>query len=374
MRKAAEAWFAAIQEPEEAQERVLKRLTALYARTGYGREHGIQAGMSMEEFRRFVPPRRYEGFKPYVQEVLKGDPRALLADELVFLGITSGTTGRPKVVPITKADVALRAEVMATCLAGLASYWRLEGIFGSPCIAPCLPSRVSEVQVGGRAVPCGYISGVNAEITASYFGLEGFLRPYLERINEIGPGIGKEDWGKRFSALMEALEGRDAKMAIGAAPALWMFARWLRKERGRWPKDLWDIELLLVAGVPYIMSSYAPGLSKAYGEGALLAEAYGATEGMFAARLAEEPYLVPFYNAYLYEVRVGREVKMLYEMEAGEIGSIIISTPVFPRYEIGDLVLCHADGVFFSVPGRDRPLTRAKIKLGKLLDLLASPF
>jgi len=221
-------------------------------------------------------------------------------------------------------------------------------------------------------VPCGYISGINAEIMARYLGLEGALRPYLDEVNTIGPGVSRADWGRRFQAALRAVEGRDVKVAVGAGPTLWMFARWLRRVKGAWPRELWDMELLLIAGVPHIQAAYVPELAKYYGETALPVELYGATEGLFAATLAEEPYLVPFYHAYLFEVRVGRCVKMLHEMKAGELGSLIVSTPVFPRYEIGDLVVCRADGLYFSVPGRDRWPVRFSARIAALVSALAS--
>ena len=31
--------------------------------------------------------------------------------------------------------------------------------------------------------------------------------------------------------------------------------------------------------------------------------------------------------------------EMLHEMRAGEMGSLIVSTPILPRYKIGDLIL-----------------------------------
>jgi len=171
-----------------------------------------------------------------------------------------------------------------------------------------------------------------------------------------------------------AVEGLNARMVLGAAPALWMFARWLRENEEAWPKELWDIELLLVAGVPGIWDYYRTDLMKMYGEEALFVEAYGATEGLFAISLPNEPYLVPLYGSYLFEVRVGKEVKMLYEMRAGEVGSIIISTPVFPRYEIGDLIACYRDGLCFRVLGRDRWLNRVRIRLSRLLGHLIAFF
>jgi hypothetical protein len=44
---------------------------------------------------------------------------------------------------------------------------------------------------------------------------------------------------------------------------------------------------------------------------------------------------------------------MLYEMEPGEMGSLIVSTPTLARYEIGDLVLAFRPPYFRCI-GRER--------------------
>ena len=368
------SWLNSLQEPEEAQARVLAKLTAIYARTGYGVEHGVEPGMDLEEFRRAVPPRDYEGFRPYVLEVLRGHTSTLLAEEPVFMGITSGSTGVPKIVPITGRDAELRASVMLKGLAMYASYWRDERVFGSACLAPCMPSEVGRIRIRGRDVPCGYISGIYAELMARFLGLEDLFRPYLSGLNAIGPGVRKADWAKRFELVLKSLDGADVGMAIGAGPALWMFSRWLKQEKGLLPKDLWSIGLVLCAGVPHIQEHYVPDLKEAFGPRAVIIEAYGATEGMFAIQANEEPYLVPFYDSYLLEAKVGREIKMLYEMRAGEVGRLIVSTPVLPRYEIGDVVACYGDGVYFRVLGRDKWSTWARLGLGRLIRRMAELF
>ena len=365
-------WLEALQDPEEAQARVLESFLGFYAETDYGSRHGLEADMDLEEFRKAAPIRPYEGFRPYIREVLKGRVEALLAGWPEFFGITSGTTGPPKVIPIPSYDARLRAEAMSKCMAWYAHRYGFE-LAGSACIAPCLPSKVLELELEGRKVSFGYISGINAEIMARYMGLEPFLRPYLEEVNEIGPGTSKADWDRRFRALLSFLEGREVRIAVGAGPALWMFAKWLKRELGSFPRELWDLRLVLVAGVPHIRSSYARELTRMYGRRALLVEGYGATEGLFAISL-EGPCLTPFYDRYLFEVRIGREVKMLYEMKAGEVGKLVVSTPVFPRYEIGDLVECLANGLCFTVPGRDSWPTRVRLGLRRVIEALASFF
>jgi hypothetical protein len=44
---------------------------------------------------------------------------------------------------------------------------------------------------------------------------------------------------------------------------------------------------------------------------------------------------------------------MLHEMKPGEIGSLVVSTPVLPRYKIGDLIMAFKPPYFRCI-GRDR--------------------
>jgi hypothetical protein len=48
---------------------------------------------------------------------------------------------------------------------------------------------------------------------------------------------------------------------------------------------------------------------------------------------------VPNYDLYFFEVRTRSGLKMLHEMKPGEMGSLVVSTSILPRYEIGDTIL-----------------------------------
>ena len=80
-----------------------------------------------------------------------------------------------------------------------------------------------------------------------------------------------------------------------------------------------------------------PALSALYGDVAIR-EIYGATEGMFGQQMDEKRAWVPNYDLFFFEVQVGSRVKMLHEMKPGQTGSLIVSTPILPRYKIGDLI------------------------------------
>jgi hypothetical protein len=95
---------------------------------------------------------------------------------------------------------------------------------------------------------------------------------------------------------------------------------------------------------------------------------YVATEGTFAQQRDERNLLVPNLDLYLFEVLVrDGQVKMLHEMQPGEYGSLIVSTPVLPRYRIGDLVRAF-DPPYFRCIGREGRWTKLRYWLRGIID------
>ena len=109
---------------------------------------------------------------------------------------------------------------------------------------------------------------------------------------------------------------------------------------------------MICTSIAGIQNKYRPALRAVYGDTAVT-EMYGATEGMYAQQLDEKPYVVPNYDYYFFEVQTGKGIRMLHELQPGEYGSIIISSCLFPRYRIGDVIRCMAKG-YFRVIGRER--------------------
>ena len=351
---------------ENAQMRVLEDLLREYAETSYGASRGASEISSLEDYRRRFPVVSYRDLEPYIERILWGEWRSLLSEPPSRFGATSGTRGVPKLIPLTPSDIEDRLRVMARGLRIVEE--RIGTGLGEACLSIYFPSRVLDIDVGGRLVPCGYISGIHAAILEE----RGFpIKPPVREMDAIGDGVGRRDWEQRFKLVYEYLRGVEVGFAVGSAYAMYMFGKYLEERLKLPPRDVWSISLMLCAGEPHI-PDYSRDLRKLYGRDLVVVEAYGATEGMFAMQLGKKPYLTPFYDAYLFEIRVGGRVKMLYEMEEGEVGSLIISTRVLPRYEIGDLVKCYVKGTLFRVVGRDRALWRLLTRAWRMFELTLS--
>ncbi|MCW3980752.1 MAG: GH3 auxin-responsive promoter family protein, partial [Candidatus Bathyarchaeota archaeon] len=225
------------------------------------------------------------------------------------------------------------------------------------------PSTVAEMEANGKRVMYGYSSGTYAKLNPMLNELA--LVPKQEDIDTIGSGITRADWERRFELVYQKALGQEVNAAMGVTPVIMSFARYVSRIHGKRPKNLWCLKALFCTSVRKIQFKYAPKLRSYYGEIPIV-EMYTATEGVFGQQLDSLPYISPNYDTYLFEVETGKGVKMLYELERGEWGRLIISSCLFPRYDIGDMVEAMGKG-YFRVFGRDTRLTLLEHRLYRLL-------
>jgi len=113
------AFEAATGDPEQAQARVLRALLRDNADTVFGREHGFATIASAAEYARQVPIRDYETLRPYIGRIMAGETGVLTAEAPFMFTTTSGTTGEPKLIPVTAGWARAMAALMRlwTCYA-----------------------------------------------------------------------------------------------------------------------------------------------------------------------------------------------------------------------------------------------------------------
>jgi hypothetical protein len=93
--------------PERSQARVLAALLAANRDTDFGREYGFADIRRPAEFQQRVPVQEYEALRPLIERQRQTGARALTAEHPVFYSQTSGTTGQPKLIPMTPSMLAL---------------------------------------------------------------------------------------------------------------------------------------------------------------------------------------------------------------------------------------------------------------------------
>jgi hypothetical protein len=106
------AWTSSLREKQkfEAQARDAANVNADTLRsilhhnrdTEFGRRYGFASLRTVADYQRALPVSTYEPFRPYMERIAWGEQDVLTADKVEFLGITSGTTGQRKLLPITR--------------------------------------------------------------------------------------------------------------------------------------------------------------------------------------------------------------------------------------------------------------------------------
>ena len=88
--------------------------------TEWGTEKGFAEMLASDDpvkaFREAVPVTSYEDFADHVGRIAAGEKNVLCADPVLSLSQSSGTTGRSKLVPVTKASQMKMVMQMATLL------------------------------------------------------------------------------------------------------------------------------------------------------------------------------------------------------------------------------------------------------------------
>jgi hypothetical protein len=147
----------AVRDPARAQAALLRSLLHGNRDTAFGRAHGFATAAGAREYARRVPIRDYEGFRPYVARLAAGEARVLTAERPLMFATTSGTTGEPKLVPVTPTSRAATAALMRLWLArALADH---PGLFRGRLLTVVSPALECRTPAG---IPCGAMSGAVA--------------------------------------------------------------------------------------------------------------------------------------------------------------------------------------------------------------------
>ncbi len=166
----------------------------------------------------------------------------------------------------------------------------------------------------------------------------------------------KQAWEQRFDLAYQQCLEKNVTLVGGVAPTAIEFGRYCYRKHHTYPKDNWQVLVMTLGSTPGINTYRAGTLKALYGRQVAIREIYGATEGMFGQQMDKKRAWVPNYDLFLFEVETAKGIQMLHEMQPGETGNLIVSTPVLARYKIGDLIRAYQPPYFRCI-GRDKWVT-----------------
>ena len=163
-RRLARAFLDQTRRAGEVQQELLLRRIAQHADTQFGRDHQFGEIRTAADFRRRVPIASYDDLEPYIDRVRRGELNALFGQgtEVLMFAMTSGTTNRPKTIPVTRESLRDYREG-----------WTIWGIMAFDAHFPILRYGLRPIlqfasdwreSVTPGGIPCGAITGLTAHM------------------------------------------------------------------------------------------------------------------------------------------------------------------------------------------------------------------
>ncbi len=359
------AWERACADPAGAQH---DRLTAILADThasAFGRAHDLRPGMTLNDLRAAVPIRTHAELLPWLDRVAAGDRDVLTTTPVRMLLETSGTTGRPKWIPVTDAWARTVADAQLLWVLGLLR--DDEALAGGKALS-IVSAAVHGTSPGG--LPIGSNTGRmflaqpfwvrwRAPVPyAAYAEPDPELRAYAVLRHALTQPV--RSWTtanastlllycRRMRLWWDDLRADCADGTFRRGPAADLAAphraRLLRgARRGRLPDDprpakVWDLRRVCCwtgGSAPFFLGR----LPDALGADVPLREAgITASEGFFAVPVDDGPPVAHLAGHVLELVDDAGTARAAHEVEVGEVLRLVITTEAgLLRYDLGDLV------------------------------------
>jgi hypothetical protein len=95
-------WDDLTKRPREIQEQMLLDIVERNRSTRFGRDHHFNAIHNLNDYRKQVAIGDYERLRPYVERIKNGESGELTEEAALMFTMTSGSTGEPKLIPVTE--------------------------------------------------------------------------------------------------------------------------------------------------------------------------------------------------------------------------------------------------------------------------------
>lgn len=91
-------------DPDPIQEKFLLKLLKTHQNTKLGQQLGLKDIKTIDQFRDRVPILSYASYEADLDLVAEGQPNILTTDKVLYITLTSGSTGKQKLIPTTKTS------------------------------------------------------------------------------------------------------------------------------------------------------------------------------------------------------------------------------------------------------------------------------
>lgn len=251
------------------QDKIFKDLISIAQHTAFGKDHDFKNIKSYEDFKERVRIKDYEGLRPYIERIKKGEADVLWKGIPKYFAKTSGTTSGVKYIPITKESIPNH---FGTARNAMFNYYAKTG---------------QGKWLDGKLI---FLSGspelqdINGILTGRLSGISNHMIPAWLKTSQM-PSYETnciDDWETKVDKIVEETLREDMRMISGTPPWVQMYYERLIAVSGK--KHIKDIfpnfEVFVFGGVNY--EPYRQVLEGLIGKRIPSVETYPSSEGFIA--------------------------------------------------------------------------------------------
>ena len=350
-----------VDNPVEVQQNLLFKLIETAQDTELGRQYDFKSIKTIEEFKDRVPILDYDGMKPYIERVMKGEQNLIWPTDIKWFAKSSGTTSdKSKFIPVT-------SEALEDC--------HFKG--GKDLMAVYCQNNADTNIFSGKGVIMGGSTQVNKFNDDSYYGDVSAVMmknmPWLANIIKV-PDISialMEDYEKKIDLIAQETINKNITHLVGVPTWTIVLIHKIFEITGKDNlADVWpNLELYIHGGVSF--TPYRDQFNKLIRKSDMhYMETYNASEGFFAIqyKLDKPEMLLMLDYGIFFEFMPMSELGnsrpktlQLSEVELNTNYALIISTNGgLWRYMIGDTIqFTSKDPYLIKVSGRTKHFINA---------------
>lgn len=321
-------------DPIGVQKKWLQKLVEKAANTRFGIDHNFKDIHDYNDFKAAVPIRDYEGLRPYIDRITKGEKDVLWPGKPLYFAKTSGTTSGTKYIPISHDSIDNHINSARNAILFYIQQTRKSAFLDHGLIFLSGSPVLHEVA----GIKTGRLSGISNHHVPAYL-----------RTNQL-PSYDTnciEDWETKLEKIIDETITQRMGLISGIPPWVQMYFDRIIERTGRPIKDVFpDFSLLIYGGVNF--EPYRARLFESIGKTVDSIETYPASEGFIAYQDSqeEEGLLLLLNTGIFYEFipldsyfsdsppRLGLE-----DVELGKSYALIINNNAgLWGYSIGDTV------------------------------------
>ncbi len=149
--------------PHKAQKKRLLDILTKNKDTEYGQKYNFANIDNENDFQKYVPINKYQDLEPYIEKTINGHSNILTTDMPVMLNLTSGTSDKPKYIPVTAKT--------KKNIDSLMHQWLYRALLDHPAFLDKFVLLITSPPVEGHTalgIPYGSLSGqINNELPRS---------------------------------------------------------------------------------------------------------------------------------------------------------------------------------------------------------------